>query len=202
VILKTVGKIPDGKKQDEVERNEETRGGDVGDKDVEESQDSVCDLAATDGEENRDSALEDNLHILDDVEKQTEIVQDGATRRDSLLSLGLENNKVPQPAKTPTFDTLPEGESASGDNLKTLRESYATPRDDVHLPMNNDLQNISQPQAEVDKSQLVNELRTMKHDVNALEVKAAPHLWNMLSTVTYTESPSFAAWVPCEASDN
>jgi hypothetical protein len=185
----------DSKKQDEVERNEETRRDGLDKKFVEEIYDDVLELAAVYGREKRDSVFEDTVHEAEDPDEKNKTKQDGDIRRDTLLGecLGQTRDGV--------LKSVLESRSAPEKRLRLLQEPDATPREIVQLPEHKDLQSCNQLQAQISKLRTAEKPSCAGTESTTHEDEASSPYKDVLSKVTFTESPSFAAWVPCDLSD-
>jgi hypothetical protein len=158
-------------------------------------------LRGRDDAGNEDLALEDNVHNLDDVEEQVKTEQDGAVRRDGLLSEALGNNVTPQPAQSLPGDTVPEINLTSGSNLEAPKHAEQHQSEPPLEPVAVSKESDRRLDGDGENLSTTEQPSCVGFDSTAHEGEADSPYKDVLSTVTFTESPSFAAWSPCEILD-
>jgi hypothetical protein len=183
---------------------------------TEQTRDAVVLLAAAHEENKTHPALEDDVCRTSSLTKQDMAEQDGVLepaarfegeRKDFASAATM----IPGPAKTQVDDALQESASTPQNNFRPLRHEqehqYESPREPVAaseeaalVPAHGHLQSCSQPQPRPDEPLVAEKLSSAEPDLTKPEVTAEPQVSDILSTVTFTENPSFETWVPCDTS--
>jgi hypothetical protein len=158
-------------------------------------------------------------HRTTDLQKQDIVGQDEVTRRsdtgkscdkqiqDDALEVAAKIKEVEHDLALGS-DSAQAGKTAPGSNgtlesdwgplqdhrLKLTQSSDAEPEDNTHLAKHEDCSQIQMP---VDGLRLAKEPHSAEPACTAGEGRATTQVNGLLSTVTFTESPTFAAWVPC-----
>jgi uncharacterized protein YjbI with pentapeptide repeats len=161
--------------------------------------------------EEQDVVAQDEVTGRKDVGKscdeqiQGDVVELAALRREVEHDLDLEVNLTLRVAKAQTGETVPGSNLTLEGNrillqeheLKLSQSSDAGSEDKAHLPEHED---CSQIQMHIDDSRLAKEPHSAGPACTADEGKAKSQVDGLLSTVTFTESPTFATWAPCDTS--
>lgn len=184
-----------------VECSVTTEGEGIGNGGVTEDQVTVIEPEASYAGEHEEavSALGGELGSLQDTEEQQCEPSHVPEAESNKLELQEEENQCEPPrthGATPQRDQLHVEEK----QCEPPWTHDAAPKE-IQLPVEENLQSYSQVQPQIDRPQTTKELLSVVPSCEIREEEIKPRIKSIISSVTFTDSPSFSAWTPCDEKD-